>query len=511
MDRDGEYGMKYIIINVIILFSFPSCGLIVNGEISSVYNRSRNTIDAVIQELSGKKLIFISETHTGLNEELFLANNIISLYDSGVRYIFLEGGLSLNKDNDEYTQFPIFYPWREAGWRYENQRLFDTISNFNTGLSDENKIKIVYPESTIKSYAITNDNSYLNYRDLIAAENIINIMDGEEDHIKAIICYGEAHGSINLKKDKITDRVPLGYLLKIRYGEYFGSYVLISGTDYIRKKVTKWDNIVLDSRFISSNDINKNLIAYITGTSSIFDGYIFEKTMLYGNFYQYRPNILVVKYLYNLVNGYLIGVPDNDIVDFLNYQSRFLNYETQFIKALYYLKLYFGDMFEYEYWSSQHNTNLKTALDKLQTYIYDEALNTNIEFDYDRASEFSQYMAESNLEYNIKNNNFELAIYYLSKAYDVFPDDIWSLYWLAYSEAELKHYSQALFYFQLLFKSDLSSFIETLPIVYKKAAYCANKINNRRLADEYLNISKILYNEFEIEQTNYDMNYILEK
>jgi hypothetical protein len=58
----------------------------------------------------------------------------------------LEGGHSLNKDNDEYTQFPIFYPWREAGWRYENQRLFDTISNFNTGLSDENKIKIVYPD-----------------------------------------------------------------------------------------------------------------------------------------------------------------------------------------------------------------------------------------------------------------------------------------------------------------------------------------------------------------------------
>jgi tetratricopeptide (TPR) repeat protein len=124
---------------------------------------------------------------------------------------------------------------------------------------------------------------------------------------------------------------------------------------------------------------------------------------------------------------------------------------------------------------------------------------------------FSQYMAEANLEYTIKNKKFKSAINYLSKAYSVFPDDIWPLYWLAYSEAELKHYSQALFYFQLLFESDLSSFIETLPVVYKKAAYCANKIGNDRLAKEYLNTSEKLYNEFGVRHSGYDMDYIVDR
>jgi hypothetical protein len=340
MDPTGLLNRLVLSASFFISFSFLSCGMIANNEISNAYNnKSINSIDGVVQELKSKKVIFMNEDHTGLNEEIFLAANIPALYNAGLRYLFFEGGPLLSDGNDEYTWFPIFYPWREAGRRYESRTLYDTISGFNTGLSDDDKIKIVYPESSIVNFA-TDKQTDLNFRDAMAAENIINIMDAEEDDIKGIICYGEAHGSIQIKRSNGTVRVPLGYILKEYYGEYFSGYLLISGTDFTRTRVTKWDDIVSDSRFISSNDINKNIVSYVNRTSTVFvDGYIFEKNMVYGSFYQYHPDPSIIKYLYNRV---LIEKPVNGAGDNLNYES-------QFIKALYYLKLYFGDLFEYDY------------------------------------------------------------------------------------------------------------------------------------------------------------------
>jgi hypothetical protein len=505
--------MRYVIFNIIIL-SFLSCSVITNYEIENVYNKkSKNTIDAIIEKLNDNKLISISETHAGINEELFIIDNISLLHDAGVRYLFFEGGPSLDSFNDEYIWFPIFYPWIEAGWKYENIRLIDTISCFNYGLSDEDKIKIVYPELNSSRDVEATIESNMNYRDFIAAKNIIDIMDTTKDNIKGIVCYGEAHGSLKIKKNwKSNDEnvqydwVPLGYRLKEHYNEYFSSYILISGNDYIRNKVTKWDDIVSASRFISSNEVNKNFISYIIGTTSIFNGYIFEPNEIYGTYYQYHPDKYILKYLFNVVYNYSINEPTVEIL------VNGLDYKSQFIKSLYYLKLYFGDIFEYEYWGTKHSTDLQFALASLKEYIYnDDLLLKYVNFDYDKLNMHSYYMAISNLDYNIKHNNFESIIYSLSKAYDIFPSDIWSLYWLGYAESELKHYSEALFYFQLLFDSGLSSFIETLPLVYRKAAFCANKINDYELEKKYLNISESLYNEFSIAIENYDMDYIIDK
>jgi len=75
-------------------------------------------------------------------------------------------------------------------------------------------------------------------------------------------------------------------------------------------------------------------------------------------------------------------------------------------------------------------------------------------------------------QYNMPARNIQEGP--LLQARGMFPEDLWSLYWLGFSATEKKQWSKGLMYFQELFADDLSYSMESLPLAYQKPP-CARK------------------------------------
>jgi hypothetical protein len=151
---------------------------------------SETAIDAVIENYKNTKIILLGEEHATVNEQLFVAGNIQKLHDAGFRYLFLEGGA--NTDNylpgsDGYN-FIIFYPWMNAGWRYEDILLFQAIDTCNSTLPENEKIIFAEPDSN-DEYYYDKTVQWMNIRDSSAAETIIGIMDNVLLYARALIIY----------------------------------------------------------------------------------------------------------------------------------------------------------------------------------------------------------------------------------------------------------------------------------------------------------------------------------
>ena len=116
-------GIKVFAITGIIIFSILNACLILIAfcvnDARKAYRSSENAIDAIVNEFKHSKIIAIGEAHERVNEQLFIADNIQALYNAGVRYIFVEGGASLEESlpSSESYNFLMFYPWIGAGWR----------------------------------------------------------------------------------------------------------------------------------------------------------------------------------------------------------------------------------------------------------------------------------------------------------------------------------------------------------------------------------------------------------
>jgi hypothetical protein len=174
--------------------------------------------------------------------------------------------------------------------------------------------------------------------------------------------------------------------------------------------------------------------------------------------------------------------------------------------ALYYLKLYFGEKFDYAFWRSCSSKDLLTALDELYLCAFADGSPSNFikaKLDHDALMLYHKYMAGTLIfEFNEGRMSVKgIREEYLSKADELFPEDLWALYWLGFTAAEKKQYAKALDYFQLLFKSELASCMESLPVAYRKAAVCAGKLKNKALEAEYNGIADSLYNEYGIDLT----------
>jgi hypothetical protein len=367
------------IISIIILgLSLP-----IIQDSKNIYTAlKKESITTLLEELEHKKILFIGEDHIIINEELFLAENLQKFYDTGVRYIFVESNpdLDIFIPGSKNYYFLLFYPWIIAGWKYETQSLQQAILAFNAKLPEADRIKILSPEPYINSMDIYKD--ILNYRDSNGAETIINIMDKTDNTVKALIFYGSGHANIKIEKNYINelsnikyDWMPLAYRLKKHYEDNFASYRFA----YIPNNIKKY---VSESSFILTENIHAVKIINAIRKNPRYDGFIVEREGISGSFYQYNPTDENLQFILNMVEDYALynqnAVPDTAYMPF--------DAQDQFLMGLYYLKLYFSDKFDYDFWKIGVSTTLITALASLKEYAFRQGTPSrfiNLAYDHD--------------------------------------------------------------------------------------------------------------------------------
>jgi hypothetical protein len=541
--------MKRIIKVAVIIFIMIDIALIAAvsyvNSFRKEYSNSKSVIDVILKELQNSKIIAIGENHNIINEELFIADNIQALYNAGVRYIFTESSSdSTALPTGETYWFPMFYPWMAAGWRFEEIALYQAVSDFNNTLPADDKIQVLCFESVPDS--ITDFAQRWNMRDSSSAEGIIKTMDTASDETKAIIYYGAAHTTTDVYKqisipsfsDSKFEWLPLGYLLKNHYGNDFQSYLYDAyhDKDFIisSKYQLNEPRIVLVKNIpIANIPLLKDGLALFASNAEYdigFDGYIVDLKPMYSSFYQYNPTNENLSFIFKTVEDYALkSRPDNNYIPFepeeniirglkFYFENVSKNYDytspdtTYFVQAdpqggfmlgLYYLKLYFGDKFDYNFWKTGTSKSLFSALTELKDYAFanndpSEYVQTN--FDRDTVILYHEYMFLSNIIFF--NEQRKTAKYiqesYLLEAREIFPEDLWPLYWLGFVATEKEQWEKGLTYFQELFSYDLAFSMESLPLAYQKAALCAVKTGKSMVAEEYNSMASAIYNEYNI-------------
>jgi len=467
---------------------------------------SETAIDAVIEDFKNANIILLGEySHSTVNEQLFVANNIQKLYDAGFRYLFLEGGANPANylpGSDRYN-FVMFYPWINAGWRYEEMLLFQAIDACNSTLPEKEQIKVIFAEpDSNDEYYYDKNVEWMNLRDGSAAETIIGIMDSVPRDTKALIIYGGAHGSLAIEKkppDQFKRKynwLTVAYRLKEHYGESFLSYMFFY-SDAI--------DFLTESKLVLSKNIHSANLA-VGYYKKRYDGFIVEPKKLNGTYYQYNPTNENLKYIFDYIDkvgNYALDNRDAFRNAFSDTTYMPFDSQGQFLMGLYYLKMYFGDKFDYAFFRSGSSKELLTALNELKAYAFTGGSPSDyikINIDHDSLMLYHKYMADTLISEFTDGRKSVKGIRedYLSEAYELFPEDLWALYWLGFTATEKKQYAKALYFFHTLFKTELASCMEILPLTYRKAALCAGKLKDKALEVEYNAIADSLYNEFGI-------------
>jgi len=545
--------IKAAVIIVIVVDVLLIAAVLYVNSYRKEYLNSKNAIDFILDELQHSKIIAVGENHSVMNEELFLAHNIQALYNAGVRYIFTESTMDTALPSGETYWFPMFYPWIVAGWRYEEAALYQAVSDINNALPQDDRIQILCYENVPDS--INDFAQRWNMRDSSSAEGIIETMDAAPDGTKAIVIYGNAHTVIHPYKkysqpgfyDKKFEWLPLGYLLKKHYGDDFKSYCFTSDQDrdiiinskyrLNESKVVLLKNIpIANMPFLKDGFVRfvynaGNKYSYfIAANNPNYDGYIVDQEAIYGTFYQYNPTNENLSFIFKMVEDYALkSRPDNNYIPFepkdninrglklyldnisknYDYASPDTTYAIQsdpqgyLMLGLYYLKLYFRDKFDYAFWKTETSNSLLSALAELRDYAFaDNVPVEHVRMNYNRETmiQYHKYMRLSNISYYTERFMTANGIHenYLLQAREIFPEDLWPLYWLGFVAAEKEQWEKGLAYFQEMFAEELAFYMESLPLAYQKAALCAEKTGKSQLAEEYNRMASAIYNEYNI-------------
>jgi tetratricopeptide (TPR) repeat protein len=239
------------------------------------------------------------------------------------------------------------------------------------------------------------------------------------------------------------------------------------------------------------------------------DGIVVVPELHYGTYYQYVPLNENLKYLLRIIKEYEERLDNNYLKD-----EKFITTDpqAQYLMAIYYLKMYYGNAFEYNFWrkTDEGELPLVEAVKRLQSNVfYDGNPAEHIKFSYssDQIRLYSKYMFYSNIEglLELKNEfrKTEDVIRYCLEAQTTFPEDIWPLYWIAYTQTKLERYAEALISFEKLFAHNLSYCMEILPLAYEHAAICAKQTNNEELYRYYDSMAAGLHNEHSIDVAGY--------
>jgi hypothetical protein len=476
------------------------------AELGKLNAAAPDALAGMLGELENRRILFIGESHPIVNEELFIAENIGALYDAGVRYLFDESGIpDYRAIGGEGYQFYMFYPWMSAGWRYEGAAYYQAVRNLNALLPETERIQIIAPESDSEDYAAIGPENWMNYRDSYAAKTIMAVMDAAGPGEKALIHYGSAHGVKELRQRFGVRYKPLGAWLAEKYGDAFASYrfYLPYEIRYAERLVREWRETITSPKIFFSRDIRYRDIFY---DKDEFDGFILEPETKFGVFYQYAPVDANLRYIFNLARDFK-DLPEDAAAPG---NTGFLSNRGQFFMALYYLKLYYGEHFNYALWRTGDDPeypSLAEALENLALYAFapdtDAAEYILVSHPEDEARRYMEYMFYTNIEEFLDTRNPYHIIDYCQRAAEIFPEDLWPLYWIAFVGVEQKNYAPALASFQKLFANPLSLNMEILPLAYTKASFCASRLGDEKLARLYAARAEALYAEYTVDLSAY--------
>lgn len=429
---------KRFILIVFVAFTFLSCNN--NVILSSI--------------VKDNKIIFLGENHSIINPRLFLIENLEELCANGVRHICIEGG-SLKNTSDENYNFYCFFQWLSAGAKYEDVLLSNKINEINRNLPASKKIVIHNPEKTLIEKDLEELSYYerLNKRDSLVFEYINTLYSTTSKEEKILIFYGYEHGA----KNKITKKWnTLGTRLEEKYSDFISLNFDYCLDDKQNSYIKKQNNFCNYDYLIKQNKNPYYGICY--------------------QFYSSKENSFV------MIRHLLEYGEYNELFSMKSYDS--LSDEREYLNDIYYLKMIYKDLFSFNFWDS--NDDLKEALEELFLYVQ----NTDIKYnnDLDKLRDYHKYMISSGIEDYIQYSdrlNLRYTKKMLEKAYSIYQEDLWCLYWLASIELELKQYEQSILHLEKCLKYKTISCIEILPKIYEKIIFSSEKIHDNKRVQLY--------------------------
>ena len=481
-----------------------------------VFSRIMDAPDAddyIVELINSHRLVFISENHSIVNPILFLSENLEKFYNAGTRYLFLEGGMSIVPDSENYNFF-MFYPWNHTGWKYESVLLTQTVTALNQSVPVSEQLHVIYAEAQ-------GDNPYpsdqaqmpafINKRDIIAADCITSVMDQADPEDKAIVFYGGAHGSRGIYRDYRRDNIPpfewkpLGAYLSEYYADDYVSLMnrhismLFQRGFFTEQQFNELEGVkkAVESDFVS------DCLGYLPNPN--YDAMIIERESVYGTNYQYMPSDENLRYIFKLLKD-LESKHETSIngKTFTRFNNR-----GQYLLCVYYLKLFFSDNFDYSFWKP--DSSLMQALNGLELFAFapGSSPSEKISIDMpgaDAVREYHSLMRQSGIDrYLVSGDKRLLApvIVNMELAAAILPDDIWPLYWKAFAETEQGNYNAALEDWTKLLQNPLSGCMENLPGVYRMAADCADKCGKADEAKNFKAEADELWNEHDLDTSGY--------
>ncbi|MDR1399888.1 MAG: hypothetical protein LBJ41_08205 [Treponema sp.] len=491
------------------------CCWTISASATPIYHKSPEPSDAkqyIIDALTQNKLVFIGKDHAQVNEELFMAENLQAFYDAGLRYIFVEGAFTEFSPVSGQSSLPVdnriwlFPPWRtDVGEKYEENVLYQAVLRINVAVPYEEHIRFIPVDA---GYEETD----LNKREQEVFNNISAFMEKLPPQKKALIFYGDAHGRTKPAEWRVLGGesflwTPMGVYLKERYGDNFISMLSpISAKD---ERYNLYQNIPELRDFASRTKVEFAIPSH-------YDAVIVDEEIIFGTGKNYMPTYENLFAMYNNLR-YLEGNIDTwkDAVATLREEE-----QGQYLQLIYYLKLWLGDSFNYRFWDTvkpvpvvirlrDTRNSLREALDNLNTSTIQEiarTLNAQDAQSTQRMYAYSKAMLLSALtDFLYGEDTAEVFIWiadHMKEAITLFPQDLWSYYWLAYSETELGDYDAAIEHWEYIIAQPSSYCLETLPRVYQKLSACYAVKGDLGKSYEYKMTGESLLNEHDLVVTN---------
>jgi hypothetical protein len=527
--------MKIVVYKIVYVFLLTSmvcsCASLKTRRIaektSVILSDAPDALETILEYFETSRIVFIGGTsHRLLNDKLFLTQNLPRFYDAGVRYILAEGGKDGDPvDSDEDLQregILLFYPWEFVGVRYEGKgemSLSKKISLLNRGKEERDAIKSVGLESGRTNFADgTMDADIYNYRDAYMAEIAFKFIDKAAPHEKFLVLAGGPHGATEIfDYTGFTSRPwkPLGAYLKEKYqNDYISlSYITldedITRSDYWKDMLEseEWQGISNTPKIVTPSQTDRLRRVLPIMYDPFFDGYIIDKSGIIGIMYSYAlydPVVLkeVIKQMrqYDADLSVLVEEKAIDYNDAATYVMI-----RDFLTSVYYLKLWFGDYFPYDFWNPQ--MPLGEALSQLESAVLADGIDPGEKIAFPLPSmevlrKYHDYMEVFRMSLNSDQRNtrlFKISEPYIKRAFELFPYELWKPYWYAKMYSGLKDYSKAYEYVQTLFDDPLIYAMQIYPEALELAALCAEQVGDKEQAEAYRTRQAGLRNEYGIE------------
>ena len=426
----------------------------------------------------------------------------------------------------------LFYPWDYVGVRYGATDIRNNAYLINIGKQEAEKIKYIGLESIRQDFipGTYKQADVQNYRDEYMANTAFMFIDNSREDEKFLVIAGGAHGITEVVKDPFyplfgSSWKPLGAYLKEKYQDDFVSLYYITLDEKLDRdsynalfEFNEWQSITNEPKYITKTQaklFDKLLpISYEKG----FDGYIVDKSGILGIMYSYALNDIevlteVVEQTEQYNNSILILKNEGPF----EYSDSEVWYSiSTMLKNIYYLKLFYGDSFPYNFWNPQITLIEALAILKSNILVDGEITEDEINFPLPSMQTLRQYHEDIEAFVSLSYYNIKLNIYErfkfgntkrifernepsMRKAQELFPYELWTDYWYAKMFVELKEFEMAYNHIRIMMDNPLIFSMFIYPEVLELAEQTAKGLGDYVDALDYKIQKEKLSNEFLID------------